>query len=235
MEAKSAAKDDKPVLSKEMAPFVTAFLNGWFDVLCFKQYKAFTLRQTGSTMNSAINVVTGDIVNIRFFIGVLVHYCGGCALMRFLDIMFEGRARCAAAPVVLALQSANDKLCQALPQAKSHMWLLAMSNGIFNTAFAEKLGCLTHVITGHYQKVSTDLVAMAMKNMTHDERRTMQRGTIKSALVLLAFFAGSFMGQAGGDMKHSLVGLCSKQRFGILGIFYAATLVLSEVPKNRIL
>merc|ERR1719217_1118506 len=115
-------------------------------------------------MNSAINLSTRELVNVKFFVSVIMNYCGGCAIFKYLDLVLKGSgSRCAAAPLVLALQVTNDKLRMTFPESRYHMLLLAMSNGIFNTLSAEKFGCLTHVITGHYQKVSTDLVTMSMK------------------------------------------------------------------------
>lgn len=229
MEAKK--KDEAPVLSKEVAPLLLAFLNGWFDVLCFRQYKAFTLRQTGSTMNLAINLHLQDSVNIKFFFAILANYCGGCAIFKFLDTLLKGRnPLTASAPVVLALQMANDRLRNAFPDVRWHMSLLAMSNGLFNTAAAEKFACLTHVITGHYQKLSTDLVLLGMKGLSKDQLRA----TRKSVCVLIAFFSGAFIGQAAGNLKHAIIPHCSKHRFGILGVFYAALLVLSELPASQL-
>merc|ERR1712224_686335 len=98
-----------------------------------------------------------------------------------------------------------------------------------NTLCAEKFGCLTHVITGHYQKVSTDLVTMSMKGLSKDQ----QRATLKSALVLLSFFLGALGAQTSGNLKYSFVTHCSKHRFGLLGVVYAATLVFSEFPRGR--
>mmetsp|Transcript_22924 Transcript_22924/g.54315 ORF Transcript_22924/g.54315 Transcript_22924/m.54315 type:complete len:244 (+) Transcript_22924:78-809(+) len=230
MEAKVAKQDDAPVLSKELAAFALAFLNGWNDVLNFRLYKAFTLRHTGSTMNLGINSVERDPLLVKFFFGVLVHYCGGCALFKFLDTQLKGRSLTAAAPVVLALQSMNDQLRNMFPDSKLHMWLLAASNGLFNTACAEKLGCLTHVITGHYQKVSTDLVLLSVQGLSKEQLRA----TRKSCLVLLSFFLGAFTAQAGGYLNKSLVAQCSKHRFGIMGILYAAVLLLSENPASRL-
>jgi uncharacterized membrane protein YoaK (UPF0700 family) len=226
-----ASQEEAPVLSKDHAAFVLAFLNGWNDVLNFRLYKAFTLRHTGSTMNLGINLVERDPLLVKFFFGVLVHYCGGCALFKFLDTMLKGRCLTAAAPVVLALQSMNDQLRNKFPDSKFHMWLLAASNGLFNTACAEKLGCLTHVITGHYQKVSTDLVLLSIKGLSKEQLRA----TRKSCLVLLSFFLGAFTAQVGGYLNKSLVAQCSKHRFGILGVFYAATLILSELPASTLL
>mmetsp|Transcript_7217 Transcript_7217/g.7849 ORF Transcript_7217/g.7849 Transcript_7217/m.7849 type:complete len:244 (+) Transcript_7217:123-854(+) len=230
MEAKVATQDDAPVLSKDLAAFALAFLNGWNDVLNFRLYKAFTLRHTGSTMNLGINSVERDPLLVKFFFGVLVHYCGGCALFKFLDTKLKGRSLTAAAPVVLALQSMNDPLRTMFPDSKLHMWLLAASNGLFNTACAEKLGCLTHVITGHYQKVSTDLVLLSVQGLSKEQLRA----TRKSCLVLLSFFLGAFTAQAGGYLNKSLVAQCSKHRFGIMGIFYATVLLLSENSASRL-
>jgi len=230
MEAKAASPEDAPVLSKEVAAFCLAFLNGWNDVLNFRLYKAFTLRHTGSTMNLGINIVERDPLLIKFFAGVLVHYCGGCALWKLLDAKLKGRSLSAAAPVVLALQSMNDRLRTAAPASKLHMWLLAASNGIFNTACAEKFGVLTHVITGHYQKVSTDLVLLSIKGLSKESLRA----TRKSCLILLSFFLGAITAQAGGYLNKSLVAQCSKHRFGILGLLYAAVLFLSELPASRL-
>merc|ERR1719382_592983 len=181
-------------------------------------------------MNLGINLVERDPLLVKFFFGVIVHYCGGCALFKLLDATLKGRCLTAAAPVILALQSMNDQLRARSPDSKLHMWLLAASNGIFNTACAEKFGCLTHVITGHYQKVSTDLVLLAVKGLSQEQLRA----TRKSCLVLLSFFLGAITAQAGGYLNKSLVAQCSKRRFGILGIFYAAVLVLSEFPASRL-
>jgi len=230
MEAKAASQDDAPILSKDLAAFSLAFLNGWNDVLNFRLYKAFTLRHTGSTMNLGINMVERDPLLVKFFFGVLVHYCGGCALFKLLDTKLKGRCLSVAAPVVLALQSMNDQLRTIAPTSKLHMWLLAASNGIFNTACAEKFGVLTHVITGHYQKVSTDLVLLSVKGLSKEQLRA----TRKSCLILLSFFLGAFTAQAGGYLNKSLVAQCSKHRFGILGVFYAAVLLLSELPASRV-
>merc|ERR1719203_551425 len=99
-------------------------------------------------MNLGINLVERDPLLVKFFFGVLVHYCGGCALFKLLDTTWKGRCLTVAAPVVLTLQSLNDRLRTAFPDSKLHMWSLAASNGLINTAAAEKFGCLTHVITG---------------------------------------------------------------------------------------
>eukprot|EP00440_Ansanella_granifera_P028081 gb/GFBE01030512.1/.p1 GENE.gb/GFBE01030512.1/~~gb/GFBE01030512.1/.p1 ORF type:complete len:244 (+),score=50.29 gb/GFBE01030512.1/:1-732(+) len=224
------AKNDAPVLSKDLAAFALAFLNGWNDVLNFRVYKSFTLRHTGSTMNLGVNLVERDPLLVKFFFGVLVHYCGGCALFKLLDTQFKGRSLTACAPVVLALQSMNDRWRANSPDSKLHMWLLAASNGLFNTACAEKLGCLTHVITGHYQKVSTDLVLHSVQGLSTEQLRA----TRKSCLVLLSFFLGAFTAQAGGYLNKTLVAKCSKHRYGILGVLYAAVLLLSELPASRL-
>uniref|UniRef100_A0A7S2FZP7 Uncharacterized protein n=1 Tax=Alexandrium andersonii TaxID=327968 RepID=A0A7S2FZP7_9DINO len=231
MEANVAKAEDAPILSKDLAAFALAFLNGWNDVLNFRLYKAFTLRHTGSTMNLGINSVERDTSLMKFFFGVLVHYCGGCALFKFLDTQLKGRSLTASAPVVLALQSMNDQLRTSFPDSKLHMWLLAASNGIFNTACAEKLGCLTHVITGHYQKVSTDLVLLSVQGLSKEQLRA----TRKSCKVLLSFFLGAVTAQAGGYLNKSLVAQCSQRRFSIMGILYAIVLLLSENSAGRLL
>merc|ERR1719210_976949 len=161
-------------------------------------------------MNLGIKLVERDPLLMKFFFGTFVHYCMGCALFKFLDTQLKGRCLTAAAPVVLALQSMNDRMRIRSPESKLHMWLLAASNGIFNTACAEKFGCLTHVITGHYRKVSTDLVLLSVKGLSKEQLRA----TRKSCLILLSFFLGAFTAQAGGYLNKSLVAQCSKHRFG---------------------
>eukprot|EP00928_Gymnodinium_smaydae_P015519 TRINITY_DN1573_c0_g2_i2.p1 TRINITY_DN1573_c0_g2~~TRINITY_DN1573_c0_g2_i2.p1 ORF type:complete len:247 (-),score=33.56 TRINITY_DN1573_c0_g2_i2:284-1024(-) len=230
MDAKVARQDDAPVLSKDLAAYVLAFLNGWYDVQCFGHYKAFTLRQTGSTMNLGINVVTRDATNVKFFGGVLLYYSGGCALFKFLDLMHKDRSLSAAAPVLLTIQALNDQLRNAFPDSRLHMWLLALTNGLFNTACAEKFGCLTHVVTGHYQRVSTDLVTLLIKGLSKDQLRA----TRKAALVLVAFFCGAASAQVTKNMKQSFVAAFSRHKFGLLGLFYAITLVLGELPASRL-
>merc|ERR1719265_1876143 len=182
-------------------------------------------------MNLGINLVERDLSLVKFFFGTLVHYCGGCALFKFLDTKLNGRCLTTVAPIVLFLQSMNDNLRTAFPASKLHMWLLAATNGLFNTACAEKFGCLTHVITGHYQKVSTDMVLMSVKGLSKDQLRA----TRKSALVLLSFLLGAFTAQMGGYLNKSLVTMCSNRRFTIMGLLYAAVFILAEVPANRLL
>eukprot|EP00928_Gymnodinium_smaydae_P015518 TRINITY_DN1573_c0_g1_i2.p1 TRINITY_DN1573_c0_g1~~TRINITY_DN1573_c0_g1_i2.p1 ORF type:complete len:247 (-),score=25.20 TRINITY_DN1573_c0_g1_i2:64-804(-) len=230
MDASVAKQEDAPLLSKDVAAYVLAFLNGWYDVQCFGHYKAFTLRQTGSTMNLGINVVTRDAANVKFFGGVLLYYCGGCALFKFLDLMYKERCLSTAAPLVVAIQSLNDQLRHAFPESRLHMWLLALTNGLFNTACAEKFGCLTHVVTGHYQRISTDLVTWSIKGLNKDQ----VRATRKAAVVLFAFFFGAASAQVTKNMKQSFVAVCSRHKFGLLGAFYAITLLLGELPASRL-
>jgi len=128
---------------------------------------------------------------VKFFLGVLVvHYCGGCALWKLLDAMFPLCCNTGG----LALQSMNDQLRPIAPASLLHLWLLAAPNGILNTACAGEFGVLTHVITGHDQKVSTDLVLLSVKGLSKQQ----MRATRKSSLILHSFLLGAFTVHTGG-------------------------------------
>jgi len=49
-------KEEPKIISDKVAPVILAFLSGWYDVVCFKQYKSFALMPTGNTVNLFIQI-----------------------------------------------------------------------------------------------------------------------------------------------------------------------------------
>merc|ERR1712070_657242 len=98
---------------------------------------------SGTTLNLCMKVGNRDPVDVKFLLAAIMHYSGGVALFKYLDLKLEGRRTCTAvAPVVFGLHAASDRLRAVYPESRWHMVLLAITGGLLNGVSAEKLKCV---------------------------------------------------------------------------------------------
>lgn len=219
----------KMFVSKETLPFLMAFVAGWYDVVCFKHYKAYANMMTGNTLQLAMKVGGGDRADVPLLAAAVLHFSAGFSAFKILDMRMKGRSSCTAvAPLVLALFALADAMRARFPKSKWHMLLLAVAGGIVNSISAEKAKLVTNMMTGHMQKVSGDFADLLCKGMTKEQRMS----AWQSMRIVATFCAGVSVGAAAYNVEHKMV-LLSRRRFTIVGAVYAALLVLHELPRKR--
>ena len=215
-----------------------AFFNGWAEVVCFEHYSAFANMMTGNWMRICTSLVALQWVDAVYWLLVVLFYIGGAGVHRAVDLALSPKgaaaggdhSSCAAiAPVVLALFVAADWL----RGAGSHttrwtMLLLSAAFGMVNTAGSEATGVLTHVVTGHLQKLGQS-AADGLGGRLHGEK---QRAAQRSLVVMLAF-GGGMLGAA-ASMRVCTGSLAARlPPFSSLGVIFAALLWACSWPPSR--
>jgi hypothetical protein len=223
------------VVSKELAPVLVAFWLGWHDVVCFKQYKAFTTRHSGSLINFGSNLANRNKQDMMFFLLSVLNFFGGHTLYKCIDLKLSGNKICAAmAPFVLGFHAMSDRFRSVFPDSRYHMFLLAAANGIINGVSLDKFKCITYVYTGHLQKFSTEVSELLVKGGSASQ--WIKVLTSKTVAMLSSFTCGCFASQAAANSSIAL--FSGRHKFGIIGAFYAAILALSDLtlraPKKEV-
>lgn len=217
------------LVSKESLPFVLAFVAGWYDVVCFKQYKAYANMMTGNTLQLTMKLGGGDRADVPLLAAAILHFSAGFSGYKYLDTRMGGKGSCTAvAPLVLALFTLADLARRRYPNSKYHMLLLAIAGGIVNSISAEKTKLVTNMMTGHMQKMSSDVADHFSKGMSESQRAS----SLLSARVVATFCSGVVIGAAAYNVKHDVKAL-SSHKFTIVGAIYAAVLLLHEMPASR--
>jgi len=222
-------KEEPTILSKQTAPVLLAFLSGWYDVLCFKQYKSYALMPTGNTVNLFMQIGNRDYSNVKFLLAAIANYWGGMGLYKFLDLTLQGLTPTYAAKVVFALHAASDQLRLTFPDSRFTVLPLSISGGFFNALSAGKLGGIMAMMNGQYQGLCAGIAQMAVKGQSKEQTASV----LKSLRVIVAFCLGLSMGAYAGNMSHPFVQI-TKRRFSLVGALYAAILVLHDTPVSAV-
>jgi len=224
-------KEVETIISKENAPMLLSCLSGYYDVLCFNQYKAYALMPTGSTVNAMMQMGNGDFSNTKFLLSAVSTYCGGMYLYKFLDITMKGLSGSTAAKVVFALHVIGDQLRISIPDSKFTILPLMTSGGFFNALSGGKLGGIMAMMNGQFQGLVFALATMAAKGGSADQTAA----TVKSLKVIAAFCFGIFSGAYSTKNMTNPVAAIANRRFTFVGALYALILVLRETPGNRLI
>jgi len=217
-------KVEETVLSKTAAPVLLAFLSGWYDIVCFKQYKAYALMPTGNYVNAFMQIGNGDYSNTKFLLlATFAQYTGGMTLYKFLDLVTKGLSPTNAAKVVFALHAAADQLRLMFPESRFTLAPLSISGGFFNSFSGGKLGGIMAMMNGHFQGLGNAFGELAHKGHTP----ALQTTIIKHLRILAAFALGLFAGCKKGNFT-------ANRRFTMIGAIYAAILVLHDTPKSAL-
>ena len=224
-------------LSKDVLPYALAFVAGWYDVVCFKQYKCYANMMTGNTLNLCFNVGSlprsGYHSDVGLLAAVIANFAGSFAFFKFLDMRMESRGSCTAvAPLVFSLFAIADHLRKKHPQSRWHILLLALAGGMVNSISQERAKQTTNMMTGHYQKLSSDLATWMARGALNGEQR---RSAVVSMRTVGCFTSGVCVGMAAWNGELPWFGArpaISRHRFALIGAIYAAVLVLHELPSD---
>ena len=218
--------DEATCVSKKVLPFLLAFVAGWYDVVCFKQYKCYANMMTGNTLNLCMKVGGGDTADASLIAAAILNFTGGFALFKYLDMKMQGRGSCMAiAPVVAALFAFADAYRRRFPQSRWHMLFLAAAGGMINSVSAERAKLVSNMMTGHFQKLSGDLADYLAKGVSNEQ----QASSLVSMRLVSTFCSGVCVGMAAWNVQHPFPVL-ARRRFAIIGSIYAVILVLHELP-----
>lgn len=214
-------KEQPTIISKTAAPVILAFLSGWYDIVCFKQYKSYALMPTGNTVNLFMQIGSKDYSNVKFLLASIIHYCGGMGLYKFLDLTLQGLTCTTAAKVVFGLHAVSDQLRLTFPDSRFTVLPLSVSGGFFNALSAGKLGGIMAMMNGQYQGLMNAVATAVAKG------EDQSAAAIKGLKVIAAFCLGLASGAYAWNLNHPF-GAITKRRFSFVGALYAAILVLLE-------
>ena len=216
-------------VSKGTLPFCLAFVAGWYDVVCFQQYKCYANMMTGNTLNMCMNVGNGKNLNdVALIAAAILHFTGGFTFFKFLNLKMKSRGSCAVvAPLIFGLFALADVCRRKYPKSRWHLLLLAIAGGIINSVSAERANLVSNMMTGHYQKLSSDCAEWLTKGLSKEQRAS----AMVSVRLVATFCSGVSLGMAAWNIKHPYTVL-SRRRFAIIGAIYAALLVLHDLPAN---
>jgi uncharacterized membrane protein YoaK (UPF0700 family) len=215
-------------VSKQTLPFLLAFVAGWYDVICFKQYKCYANMMTGNTLNLCMRVGNRDPVDVSLIASAIANFSCGFTFFKYLDMKMKSRGSCTAvAPLILGLFTLTDVYRKKFPNARWHLLPLAVAGGIINSISAERAKIVTNMMTGHYQKLSSDLADYLSKGLSREQLSSASL----SVRVVATFCSGVCAGMAAWNINHSFPSL-AQRRFAIIGAIYAAILVLHELPRD---
>jgi uncharacterized membrane protein YoaK (UPF0700 family) len=207
------------LLTKQNVPIILAFLSGWHDVICFKQYKSYALMPTGNTVNLFMQIGNRDYSNVKFLLSCILNYCAGMGIYKYLDL--KGLTNKSAASLVLALHAVGDQLRLFFPQSRFTNVPLSLFGGFYNALSAGKLGGINAMQNGQYNGLMVATAQMAAKGKSDEQRANF----LKSLRIVLAFAFGLSFGAYAGNMNHPFTQL-TKRRFSVMGAIYAAILML---------
>ena len=232
--AKGQVKAERTFLGQTSLQVLLAFVAGWFDVICFKQYKCYSNMMTGNTVNLCYKVGGLESADVSFLAAAIVHFCGGFTAFKFVDMKLKNRGSCTAvAPVIFTFFALADVLCAKFPKSRWHMLFLAFACGMVNSISAEKGKIVTNMMTGHFQSLSNILADHLFKGLS-SQQKTSAADSIRTAAT---FCSGICLGMAAWNSDHPAIarlgGALHARRFAIFGAAYAAILVLHELPADR--
>eukprot|EP00961_Rhodomonas_salina_P070599 947716-Rhodomonas_salina.1 len=154
------------------------------------------------------------------------------------------------APVVLALFGAADHYRLKHPSSRAPLLFLAVAGGIINSVSAEKAKAATNMMTGHYQKLSSDLADLMAEGATPQQKAS----AAHSVKICLTFWAAVTVGMASYNVKHGFKvalrctssrarakpsnrtdvrDVLSQRKFSIVGGLYALLLLLHDAPAGQ--
>jgi uncharacterized membrane protein YoaK (UPF0700 family) len=224
---------ERTFLDQASLQFWLSFVAGWFDVVCFKQYKCYSNMMTGNTVNLCYKVGGLESADVSFLAAAIVHFCGGFTAFKFVDMKLKNRGSCTAiAPVIFAFFALADVLRAKFPTSRWHMLFLAFACGMVNSISAEKGKIVTNMMTGHFQNLSSILADYLFKGLSSQQKTS----TIDSLRMVVTFCSGICLGMAAWNSKHPIAKLGSslhERRFAVFGAIYAAILILHELPAVR--
>jgi len=224
-----AKKEEEPtILGKTITPVMLAFLSGWYDVVCFKQYKSYALMPTGNTVNMFMQIGNKDYSNTKFLLASILHYLGGMGLYKFLDLTMQGLKCTPAAAVVFGLHAVSDQMRLTIPDSRFTVLPLSLAGGFFNTLSAGKLGGIMAMMNGQYQQLTAAIATILAKGSSKDQIAA----ALKPLRVMIAFCLGLTSSAIVNNMNHPFTAI-SQRRFTFIGALYAAILLLHEVPKGK--
>ena len=181
-----------------------SFVAGWFDVVCFKQYKCYANMMTGNTVNLCYKVGNREALDVSFLLATITNYCGGFTAFKYLDTKLNGRGSCSsAAPLIFALFALSDALRERFPAARWHMISMAFACGMINSASAEKAKLVTMAVTAHYQSLSSILADALTKGATLQQRRS----AFESIRMVASFCSAIAIGMAASNVRGAPPGL----------------------------
>lgn len=226
----STAMVPRTLLSREAFSYLLAFVAGWYDVLCFQQYKCYANMMTGNTLNMLFKLGNFDFgADTQILAMAIANFCGGFTLFKYADHVLNGRYSCSLfAPVVLALFGAADHYRLKHPSSRAPLLFLAVAGGIINSVSAEKAKAATNMMTGHYQKLSSDLADLMAEGATPQQKAS----AAHSVKICLTFWAAVTVGMASYNVKHGFKVL-SQRKFSIVGGLYALLLLLHDAPAGQ--
>jgi uncharacterized membrane protein YoaK (UPF0700 family) len=227
-------KAEKTLLSQASLQILLAFVAGWFDVVCFKQYKCYSNMMTGNTVNLCYKVGGLESTDVSFLAAAIVHFCSGFTVFKCVDMKLKNRGSCTAvAPVIFAFFALADVLRAKYPQSRWHMLLLAAACGMVNSISAEKGKIVTNMMTGHFQSLSSIMADHLSKGLSAQQRTS----AADSVRMVATFCSGICLGMVAWNSNHPLVKLLGsklhERRFATFGAIYAAILVLHELPAPK--
>lgn len=194
-----------------------AFLTGWGQLATYFKYQTFSTMMTGNTMWMALAAVEGRVLDVLYYMSVILSYLFGQAAFRRSDLTLKSKSLTfVCAPLVLMLFVGSDVLMKILQQRWLPISMLAFGFGIINSVGQEVAGTLTFVITGHYSRLSHQIVDRFSK--TAGRKKFRNEATVKNVVVVLSFIAGIVMA---GATKNCWPALWSRS-FTVLGILYAS-------------
>jgi hypothetical protein len=165
-EGNSQKTEAPTILSKQVAPIILAFLSGWHDVICFKQYKSYALMPTGNTVNLFMQIGNRDYSNVKFLLSCILNYCAGMGIYKYLDL--KGLSNKSAASMVFALHAVGDQLRLVFPQSRFTNAPLSLFGGFYNALSAGKLGGINAMQNGQLNGLMVAAAQMAAKGKSNE-------------------------------------------------------------------
>jgi len=213
--AAETKQEVQTIIPKDVAPVLLAFLSGWYDNICFQQYKIYSLMPTGSTVNMCIQIGNKDFSNVKFLGSAVANYSLGMFLYKFLDM--RGATITTGSKVMLFLHTVGDQLRLLFPDNRMTVMPFSIAGGYFNSLAAGKLGGIMAMMNGQYQGF-TAAIAMG------------QQDKVYQAIKVIAAFCFGIMG--GSYTKNMASPLTGNRKFTVIGILYALILVLRDTPRR---
>ena len=187
------SKSDKKIVSQATLQLLLAFVAGWFDVICFKQYKCYANMMTGNTVNLCYKIGNLETVDVSFLAAAILNFSGGYTTFKYVDMLLKGQRSCTAvAPIILTFFAATDVLRGKFPKSRWHMLPLSFACGIINCISAEKARIASNMVTGHYQSLSTIFADLLFKGTSIQQRAS----ALDSIRVVLTFCSALALGNS---------------------------------------
>lgn len=69
-------EEETTCVSQKSLPFWLAIVAGWYDVVCFKQYKCYANMMSGNTLNLCMKVGNGERADVALISAAIAHFIG---------------------------------------------------------------------------------------------------------------------------------------------------------------